>query len=165
MIFLKSVFQKYTSAPIHFNGFISNQKLKLFSLAILFLGFASCNPIALVNPETYGEKWDNTYLWFKPRDMTTIYISDSGDPETAEPIPNDSEFLIEWDKKGEVYTLKITSYYQDIDFAWFTGYDADNASEEIPWIHNGNTFELQSAKLLPMENEAYQISISDDLEN
>lgn len=165
MIFLKSVFQKYTSAPIHFNGFISNQKLKLFSLAILFLGFTSCNPIALVNPETYGEKWDNTYLWFKPRDMTTIYISDSGDPETAEPIPNDSEFLIEWDKKGEVYTLKITSYYQDIDFAWFTGYDADNASEEIPWIHNGNTIELQSAKLLPMENEAYQISISDDLEN
>ncbi|MDR5591471.1 hypothetical protein [Christiangramia sp. SM2212] len=119
----------------------------------------------MLDSDTYGAKWDNTYLWFKPDDMETIYISDSGDPETAEPIPNDSDYLIEWDKKGEVYNLRITSYYQDIDFAWFTGYDAQSSSEEIPWVHDGNSIQLQSAKLLPLEDGAYQISISDDLEN
>lgn len=151
--------------PTHCKNLISTSKFKLFFLTMIVFGFSSCNPIALVNPDSYGEKWDNTYLWFKPGDMKTIYISDSGDPETAEPIPNDSEFLIEWNKKGEVYKLKVTSYYKDIDFAWFTGYDADNPSEEIPWIQNGNTIELQSAKLLPLENGAYQVSISDDLDN
>lgn len=165
MTILKCVFPKYTIAPTCFRGLFSSRKFKLFFVAIIFSGLTSCNPIALVNPDTYGDKWDNTYLWFKPGDMNTIYISDNGNPETAEPIPNDSEYLIEWDKKGGVYELKITSYYQDIDFAWFTGYDAENESEEIPWIQNGNTFQLQSAKLLPAENGAYQVSISDDLEN
>lgn len=165
MTSLKSVFPKYTTTPTCFRGLLSGPKLKLFFVALMVACFTSCNPVALVNPDTYGEKWENTYLWFKPGDMGTIYISDNGDPETAEPIPNDSEFLIEWNKKGEVYELKITSYYQDIDFAWFTGYDAENASEEIPWIQNGNTIELQSSRLLPAENGAYQVSISDDLEN
>ena len=133
---------------------------------VLFLTFCGCNPVALVNPDSYGDKWDNTYLWFKPGDMQTIYISDTADPETARSIPNDSEFLIEWDKKDEVYELKVTSYYQEIDYAWFTGYDADSKSEEIPWIHDGNTIELQSEKLLaPTDGEMYQISISDDLKD
>ncbi|MGA8855441.1 MAG: hypothetical protein WB492_14820 [Christiangramia sp.] len=97
--------------------------------------------------------------------MNTIYISDNGDPTTAEPIPNDSEFLIEFNKKNRVYNLKVTSYYKDIDFAWFEGYDADD-SEEIPWIQNGNTIELQSEKLLePSAIGMYRISISDDLKD
>lgn len=165
MTILNRVFPKYTTTPTCFKGLLSSRNFKLFFVALIVSGFTSCNPIALVNPDTYGQNWDNTYLWFKPGDMNTIYISDNGNPETAEPIPNDSEYLIEWDKKGEVYELKITSYYQDIDFAWFTGYDAENASEEIPWIQEGNTIRLQSAKLLPTENGAYQVSISDDLEN
>ena len=165
MKFLSGIFSKYAFTPTKLRGLITNPVFKIFLICIVFLSFTGCNPIALVNPDSYGDKWDNTYLWFKPGDMETIYISDNGNPETAEPIPNDSEFLIEWNKKGKVYKLKITSYYKDIDFAWFTGYDADNASEEIPWVRDGNTLELQSAKLLPSEDGTYQISISDDLEN
>jgi len=156
----------YKLIPQNFENFFSFCKTKLLpAIALVFL-FSSCNPIALVNPDSYGEKWDNTYLWFKPGEMNTIYISDNGDPTTAKSIPNDSEFLIEWNKKDKVYNLKVTSYYKDIDFAWFTGYDADNPSEEIPWIQNGNTIELQSEKLLaPTDGEMYQISISDDLKD
>ena len=165
MTLLKSVFPKYTTTPTFFSGLLSSRIFKFFIIATILSGFTSCNPIEMVNPDTYGDKWNNTYLWFKPGDMETIYISDSGDPETAEPIPNDSDFLIEWDKKGEIYKLRITSYYQDIDFAWFTGYDAESSSDEIPWVQDGNTIELQSAKLLPSENGTYQISISDDREN
>ncbi len=142
-----------------------NQFCKLNVSVVLFLCLTSCNPVALVNPDSYGDKWDNTYLWFKPGDLNTIYISDNGDPTTAEPIPNDSEFLIEFNKKNRVYNLKVTSYYKDIDFAWFEGYDADD-SEEIPWIQNGNTIELQSEKLLePSAIGMYRISISDDLKD
>jgi len=156
----------YKEVPQNFENFLSFCKTKLLPVIALVFLFSSCNPIALVNPDSYGEKWDNTYLWFKPGEMNTIYISDNGDPTTAKSIPNDSEFLIEWNKKDKVYNLKVTSYYKDIDFAWFTGYDADNPSEEIPWIQNGNTIELQSEKLLaPTDGEMYQISISDDLKD
>ncbi len=166
MTLIKNVFSEYKFAPTLFNGRFFGRILKLIFFVVFFLSMAGCNPVALVNPASYGDKWDNTYLWFKPGEMTTIYISDNGDPNTAEPIPNDSEFLIEWDKKNEVYNLKVTSYYQDIDFAWFTGYDAENASEEIPWVQNGNTIELQSSKLLdPTDGEMYQISISEDLKD
>ena len=166
MTLLKNVFSEYKFAPAFFNGLLSGRIVKLNFIVVLFLFLTSCNPIALVNPDSYGDKWDNTYLWFKPGEMNTIYISDSGDPTTAQPIPNDSEFLIEWNKKDKVYNLKVTSYYQEIDFAWFTGYDAENASEEIPWVQNGNTIELQSGKLLdPSEGGMYQISISDDLKD
>lgn len=167
MTYLKTVFAEYKVAPKQISGRISYRNSMLSLLVVLFLSMTSCNPIALVNPDSYGDKWENTYLWFKPGEMNTIYISDSGDPSTAKPIPNDSEFLIEWDKKQKVYNLKVTSYYTDIDFAWFTGYDADNASEEIPWVQNGNTIELQSAKLLAPTGEdgMYQISISDDLKD
>lgn len=167
MKFLKSILSKYTVTPTQFRTRFSNKNLVFIPIVILFLSLSSCNPVALVNPDSYGDKWDNTYLWFKPGEMNTIYISDSGDPNTAEPIPNDSEFLIEWSKKDKVYNLKVTSYYQDIDFAWFTGYDADNASEEIPWVHDGNSIELQSAKLLEpsQPGEMYQISISEDLKD
>ncbi len=143
----------------------SKKRFSFLTMSITMLLITSCNPIALVNPDSYSDKWDNTYLWFEPGDMNTIYISDNADPETAEPIPNDSEFLIEWSKKGVVYKLKIISYYKDVDFAWFTGYDAETDSEEIPWVQNGNTLELESSKLLPAENGKYQISISEDLKD
>lgn len=165
MTILKNMFSGHVSALTNFNGLFSSRFFKLNLCVGLFLCLTSCNPIALVNPDSYGDKWDNTYLWFKPGEMNTIYISESGDPATAEPIPNDTEFLIEWDKKGEVYNLKITSYYKDIDFAWFTGYDAENPSEEIPWIWEGNSIELQSSKLLPSDEGMYQVSISDDLKD
>lgn len=166
MILLKNVFSEYKFAPRLFNNRSIGRISKSVFFVILFLCFSACNPVALVNPDTYGDKWDNTYLWFKPGEMKTIYISDTADPDSAEPIPNDSEFLIEWSKKDKVYDLKVTSYYQDIDFAWFTGYDAENSSEEIPWKHDGNTIELQSNKLLaPTDGDMYQISISDDLED
>ena len=166
MTLLKKVFSEYKFAPTLFNGRFFGQFIKLNFFVVLFLSLTGCNPVALVNPDSYGDKWDNTYLWFKPGEMNTIYISDSGDPDTAEPIPNDSEFFIQWDKKDKVYNLKVTSYYQEIDFAWFTGYDAENSSEEIPWIQNGNTIELQSSKLLaPTDGDMYQISISDDLKD
>ena len=167
MTYLKNVFSEYRFALKQIGERISYKISIPGLLVVLFLSLSSCNPVALVNPDSYGDKWDNTYLWFKPGEMNTIYISDSGDPSTAKPIPNDSEFLIEWDKKKKVYNLKVTSYYKDIDFAWFTGYDAENASEEIPWIHEGNTIELQSAKLLEPTEEGgmYQISISDDLKD
>lgn len=58
-----------------------------------------------------------------------------------------------------------TSYYRDIDFAWFDGYDADSPSEEIPWVQDGNSIQLQSEKLLPSENGKYRISISEDLKD
>ena len=167
MTYLKEVFSEYNFAPKHLKSSISNRNFKLSLVVVFFLCLSSCNPAALVNPDSYGDKWENTYLWFKPGEMTTIYISDTADPATAEPIPNDSDFLIEWDKKEKVYNLKVTSYYTDIDFAWFTGYDADSSSEEIPWVHNGNTIELQSGKLLdPSQNSGmYRISISDDLKD
>ena len=166
MTLIKNVFSEYKFAPALFSFRSIGKIIKLKFFVILFLCFSACNPVALVNPDTYGDKWDNTYLWFKPGEMNTIYISETADPASAEPIPNDSEFLIEWNKKDKVYDLKVTSYYQDIDFAWFTGYDADSSSEEIPWVKNGNTIELQSDKLLaPTDGDMYQISISDDLEN
>lgn len=167
MKLIKCMFTRHASAPTTLFGLFSSQNFKMSLVVVLFLGLTSCNPIALVNPDSYGDKWENTYLWFKPGEMNTIYISESGDPTTAKPIPNDSDFLIEWNEKGEVYNLKVTAYYNDIDFAWFTGYDADNTSEEIPWIHNGNTIELESGKLLdPTEGDGmYQISISDDLKD
>lgn len=144
-----------------------SNKIKLNFIVILFLGISSCNPVALVNPDSYGKKWDNTYLWFKPGELNTIYISDTADPATAEPIPNNSDFLIEWSENKSNYNLKVTSYYTDIDFAWFTGYDAENPSEEIPWVKNGNSIELKSEKLLePTEaGGMYQVSISDDLKD
>ncbi|GAA4309420.1 hypothetical protein GCM10023115_35730 [Pontixanthobacter gangjinensis] len=167
MTYLKNVFSEYNFAPKHQVSSFFNRNLKLSSLVVIFLLFSSCNPVALVNPDSYGDKWDNTYLWFKPGQLNTIYVSDTADPATAEPIPNDSDFLIEWSKKEKVYNLKVTSYYTDIDFAWFTGYDADSSSEEIPWVHDGNTIELQSVKLLePSEDGGmYRISISDDLKD
>ena len=166
MSLLKKVFFEYnfTPSPISSNSF--NQFIRINFFVVFFLTLTGCNPVALVNPDSYGDKWDNTYLWFDPEDMTTIYISDSGDPATAEAIPNDSDFLIEWDKKDKTYHLKVTSYYQEIDFAWFGGYDAKNSSEEIPWVQNGNTIELESEKLLEPGNEGmYHISLSDDLKD
>lgn len=165
MTFFKGVFSKYIAAPAFFCKRSYSQSIKLMTIAILLGAFTSCNPVALVNPDSYGDKWENTYLWFEPGDMSTIYISDNGDPSTAEAIPNDTEFLIQWSEKGEVYELNITSYYQDIDFAWFDGYDADNSSEEIPWIHDENSIRLRSSKLLPSENGKYRISISEDLKD
>ncbi len=163
---IKSVFTEYKFAPALFNNRFIGRIIKSVFIVVLFLFFTGCNPVALVNPDTYGDKWDNTYLWFKPGEMTTIYISDTADPDSAEPIPNDSEYLIEWSKKDKVYDLKVTSYSQDIDYAWFTGYDAESSSEEIPWVKNGNTIELRSEKLLdPTDGDMYQISISDDLQD
>lgn len=81
------------------------------------------------------------------------------------PVPNDSDYYVEWSEKGKVYKLKITSYHRDIDFAWFDGYDAGDDSEEIPWVQEGNTLELVSEKLLPAESGRYRISLSDDLKD
>ncbi|WP_405200221.1 hypothetical protein [Christiangramia sp. LLG6405-1] len=161
---LKNLFLKYTTTP----GKLKSKTAKAFFLSastLMLVLFSSCNPAALVNPDSYSDKWENTYVWFSPSDLSTIYVSGNGDPETALPVPNDSDYLIEWSKKGEIYELKITSYYQDIDFAWFDGYDAENNSEEIPWIQEGNTLELISEKLLPSENGKYRISLSDDLKD
>ncbi|TQI69474.1 hypothetical protein JM79_0354 [Gramella sp. Hel_I_59] len=164
MKFLKDVFSEYVSTPT-FLKFKTKRAFFLPVIALVLILFSSCNPAALVNPDSYSDKWENTYVWFSPSDLSTIYVSGNGDPETALPVPNDSDYLIEWSKKGEVYELKITSYYQDIDFAWFDGYDAENNSEEIPWIQEGNTLELVSEKLLPSENGRYRISLSDDLKD
>lgn len=164
MKILKDVFSEYVSTPT-FLKFKTSKAFLLPAIAFVLILFSSCNPAALVNPDSYSDKWENTYVWFSPSDLSTIYVSGNGDPETALPVPNDSDYLIEWSKKGEVYELKITSYYQDIDFAWFDGYDAESNSEEIPWIQEGNTLELVSEKLLPSENGRYRISLSDDLKD
>ena len=164
MKFYKIVSDGYNCTSLFFKKTFSIKGFKSFIIFTLGFLFFGCNPIALINPKSYGDKWDNTYLWFEPKDMDMIYISDTADRNTAKLVPNDSEFLIEWDKKEKVYNLKITSYYKEIDYAWFTGYDAENNSEEIPWVQEGNTIELQSTKLrvLP-EGVMYQVSISDDL--
>ncbi len=139
-----------------------------FPIFVLFLAmlplFQSCNPAAIIDADK-RQKWDNAYLWFEPGNMDTIYVSEDANIKHAEAIPNDSEYLIEWEKSSETYSLKVTSYGQEIDFAWFTGYDAASTSEEIPWIKTGNTIELVSTKLKPAKNGRYQVSISDDLQD
>jgi len=160
----KDVFQRYVNT---YDFLFLNRSGSFFYIASVFLVvlLSSCNPAALVNPDSYSSKWENTYVWFSPADLSTIYISNEGDPETAVPVPNDSDYYVEWSEKGKVYKLKITSYHRDIDFAWFDGYDAGDDSEEIPWVQEGNTLELVSEKLLPAESGRYRISLSDDLKD
>lgn len=138
------------------------------TILLLFLSlmplFQSCDPTAIIDADK-RQKWDNAYLWFNPGNLETIYVSEDANIKHAAAIPNDSEYLIEWEKSSETYSLKVTSYGQEIDFAWFTGYDAANSSEEIPWVKSGNTIELISTKLKPAENGRYQVSISDDLQD
>lgn len=151
---------KGAQAPQH-----TFSKTFVFLIALAFAGFfQSCDPAALVDTSK-KQKWDNAYLWFEPGNMESIYVSDDANIKHAQQIPNDSEYLIEWEKSGETYSLKVTSYNQEIDFAWFTGYDAASSSEEIPWIKTGHSIELVSSKLKPAENGKYQVSISDDLKN
>lgn len=121
--------------------------------------------MSVINPDSYGDKWNNKYVWFNPNNLEVIYVSETGDVKTTTAIPNKTEYSVEWKQEADEYTLVITSNYHPIDFAWFTGYDAENNEEEIPWIKEGNTFTLESSKLLPSEGGLYQISVSDDLTN
>ena len=130
-----------------------------FALAL----FYGCSIPALLNPDSYGKKWENTYLFFDPLDMETIYVSKKGMIETASSQANDQDYKITWVKTGKSYRLEITSYFHRFHFAYFSGYDAADQEEEIPWEQDGQTFSVTSNKLLPPEVGFYRISLSEDL--
>lgn len=117
----------------------------------------------MLNTDSYGTKWDNTYLWFNPDDLETIYVSDNGEINSAKDINNKTDFEIIWTRNGEAYELTFTSKLDRIDYAWFEGYPVDSPSEEIPFIIEDNVYYLSSNKLLPPENGLYRISLSKDL--
>lgn len=140
-------------------------KLKTLKLILLFITIiilSACDP-SLINPDSYGVKWKNTYVWFNPEDLETIYISEQGEINSAKKIINNTDFEVDWTTNGEGYELIFTSNVDRIDFAWFDGYPVDNINEEIPFIIVDNVYYLSSNKLLPPENGLYRISISKDL--
>lgn len=129
---------------------------------IITVSLSACDT-SLLNPDSYGVKWENTYLWFNPDDLETIYISENGEINSARDIKNKTDFEIIWTKNGEDYELIFTSNVDRIDFAWFEGYPVSSPNEEIPFIVENNVYHLSSNKLLPLENGLYRISLSKDL--
>lgn len=130
-----------------------------FALAFMY----GCSIPSLLNPDSYGKKWENTYLFFDPLKLDTIYVSKKGMIGTAISQDNNQDYQITWTKCGQSYSLGISSYFHRFHFAYFSGYNAANMEEEIPWEQDGNTFTVTSEKLLPPEEGFYTISLSEDL--
>ena len=151
-------------------------KLKSFRLflGLLFLAWGicilmsltSCNPIAIFNPKSYSDKWSNTYVWFKPAALDSLYVSNHLDFNEAVKLPNKDKYLVEWEDLGSSYRLYVENRNEEIDFAWFDGYAAENDHEEIPWIYTGTGILLESDQLLNTDATGYYcISLSNDLKD
>lgn len=143
-----------------------------WGLAILFIAWFfcacsslfSCNPIALFNPKSYGGKWSNTYLWFLPEDLNTIYVGGTGKLSEAHKLQNGTDYLILWREKNGEYFLRVESFVEDVDHAWFDGFDTEDPTEEIPWNYFEDGVELQSDRLRePDSTGYYHVSLSNDL--
>ena len=165
MKFLKGILDFNATAPTSLRKIFYYPIFRVLAIITITQFFTSCSDVDILDSDTYGNRWDNTYLWFKPGEMETIYVSKTADEKTATPVPNNGDYLIEWQSEGKIYTLKVTDYTQDIDLAWFTGYDAVDEYDEIPWVIKDNTIELTSENVLPAENGMYQVFLTDDKNN
>lgn len=135
---------------------------RVFLLLLLCLFFFSCDP-SIINTDSYGKKWENTFLWFHPNELETIYVSKNGDPDSAVESKNNTDYTLSWSTNGDNYDLSFSSKNHPIHFAFFDGYPVESVNEEIPWIVDDGTFYLSSDKLLPPENGLYRIMLSENL--
>lgn len=124
---------------------------------VSFAVLASCSLPSVFNPDSYGKKWENTFVFFKPSNLDTLYISTYGE-DLGEPSLNGIEYQVEWQETSEKHTVKITSYYHKVHAVHFSGFD-----EYQFWIEEEDTFTLTDTELLPMENGYYRLMLSEDL--
>lgn len=150
-------------------------KLKSFRwfLRLLFLAWSlcvimsltACNPVAFFNPKSYGDKWSNTNMWFKPSDLKHIYVGGKNISE-ARKVPNGKDYLVIWKRDSVESTLIVESYVEEIDFGWFSGFDAADHEEEIPWTHIPNGLELITDRIKPPDSSGfYELTLSNDLKD
>ncbi len=135
------------------------RELLFLILAVLVL--TSCG---VTDPDNYGKKWENTFVWFNPNNLSSLYVSKTGDIKEAYMIPNDTDFLISWNHCSNLYSLSIQSYFSPIDFAYFDGFKAVDIEDEIPWQIEEGVYSLQSNKLLPPVNSWYRIMLTEKLD-
>ncbi|PKD15885.1 hypothetical protein APR41_11430 [Salegentibacter salinarum] len=139
--------------------------MKLFRIILLLFFihlFLGCDP-SIINPDSYGKKWKNTFLWFNPDNLETIYVSKNGDPDSAVESKNNTDYTLSWSTTGDTYDLSFSSKNHPIHFAFFDGYPVESINEEIPWLKDDGKFHLSSERLLPPANGLYRIMLSEDL--
>lgn len=130
---------------------------------VVWLVAMSCTIPSMFNSDSYGKKWDNTFIWFNPNDLDTIYISKTGSISDAKPAHNGLDYRVDWEEKNGKYRLSVISFSAPIFALYFEGYDTNDVDEELPWIFNGLGYVLESNKLLPPVNGFYEIVLSENL--
>lgn len=132
--------------------------LIIIGISIL-ASFTSCSVPSMFNGDSYGKKWNNTFVWIKPSSPDTLYISTYGE-NLGSPSLNGIEYNVTWEELGSVKgsRVKIISNYAPIHALHITGID-----ERGDWEENGDTLSISGIKMAPMENGYYRLMLSEDL--
>ncbi len=138
-------------------------KTKIYIPILLMLMLSGCSIPALLNPDSYGKKWENTFLFFDPENLENIYVSKYGIFEGTGLQQNDTDYLVKWESIPGGFQITITSFFHDVFAVDFSGYKVAPGQEEIPWEINGRTFTLKMDEVSPPENGFYRIALSEDL--
>lgn len=118
--------------------------------------FTSCSIPSMFNPDSYGRKNDNTFVFFKPSNLDTLYVSEYGEDLGSESL-NGIEYDVFWEEEGG--NVKIISYYQPIHELYLTGLSGDRAD----WVKSGDTISISGIEMEPMENGYYRLMLYEDL--
>lgn len=126
---------------------------------VAYASLTSCSIPSMFNPDSYGKKWQNTFVWIKPSSQDTLYISTYGE-DLGSPSLNGIEYNVIWKESdiGKGNTVKITSNYAHIHALHITG-----MNERGDWEENGDTLSISGIKMAPMENGYFRLALSEDL--
>lgn len=140
---------------------LKNKRPLLITLVIictaLLASLTSCSIPSLFNPDSYGKKWENTFVFLKPSSMDSIYVSKYGIlDDTAVQILNDTDYRVEWIKNaGLEPQVKITVFFGKVHEAYLGDYFMDQIE---------NTFQYEVTPFIePDDKGYYRIMLTEDL--